>query len=300
MQVTSMTGFASVRGEAQGHEWLWEVRSVNGKTLDLRLRLPEWIDGLEPLVRKAVSAVAARGNISVSLRVKRGDQGQGIRVSEQGLAAAISALKQVETAAMHCGLTLTPLTSSELLNLRGVLETGPTEAEPTDDLRAILHDSLGEALTAFAQMRREEGAQMALVLQGQIAQIADLVEQAASAAQARSAASGQALDAALARVIGASAGAQIDPDRIAQELALLAVKSDITEEIDRLRAHITAAHALLQSAEPMGRKFEFLMQEFLREANTLCSKSGSSALTAIGLDLKHTIDQMREQILNVE
>ena len=101
-----------VRGEAQGHEWLWEVRSVNGKTLDLRLRLPEWIDGLEPLVRKAVSAVAARGNISVSLRVKRGDQGQGIRVSEQGLAAAISALKQVETAAMHSGLTLNPLTSS--------------------------------------------------------------------------------------------------------------------------------------------------------------------------------------------
>jgi len=189
MQVISMTGFASVRGEAQGHEWLWEVRSVNGKTLDLRLRLPEWIDGLEPLVRKAVSAVAARGNISVSLRMKRGDQGQGIRVSEQGLAAAISALKQVETAALHNGLTLTPLTSSELLNLRGVLETGPTEAEPTDDLRAILHDSLGEALTAFAQMRREEGAQLALVLQGQIAQIADLVEQAASAAQARSAAS---------------------------------------------------------------------------------------------------------------
>ena len=110
----------------------------------------------------------------------------------------------------------------------------------------------------------------------------------------------QALDAALARVIGASAGAQIDPDRIAQELALLAVKSDITEEIDRLRAHITAAHALLHSAEPMGRKFEFLMQEFLREANTLCSKSGSSALTAIGLDLKHKIDQMREHILNLE
>ena len=294
----SMTGFASVRGADLGHEWLWDIRSVNGKTLDLRLRLPDWIEGLEPLVRKEISGAIARGNIALSLKVSRVDQGQGLRVSAAGLSAALEAITTVEKEALERGIPLAPLTSADVLTLRGVAEMGPSDFEKTAQLRSKLVESLPQLLAEFTKMRADEGQSLAKIIAGQIDRIAALVDQAQREADGRRAQSDQALKAALARVMEGAIGA--DPDRIALELALLAVKADITEEIDRLGAHIVAARALLAAQEPVGRKFEFLTQEFVREANTLCSKSGSTALTAIGLDLKHTIDQMREQILNVE
>jgi uncharacterized protein (TIGR00255 family) len=298
MRVNSMTGFATMSGAGLGHEWHWDIRSVNGKTLDLRLRLPDWIESLEPIVRKEISAVCARGNLSVSLKVSRLDQGQGISVSDSGLAAALSAIAAVETAALERSIPLAPLTSAEVLNLRGVAEMGQSEFSQTAELRKVVLEPLPQLLIEFPNARRDEGQLLASLIAGQIDKIEQLVEVAREAAVMRRSESDRAFKAALARVMHGAIGA--DPDRVAQELAILAVKADITEEIDRLGAHIIAARALLHSADPIGRKFEFLSQEFVREANTLCSKSGSSALTAIGLDLKHTIDQMREQIMNVE
>lgn len=292
-----MTGFSARQGEAAGQRWNWEIRSVNGKGFDLRLRLPE-IEGLEPAVRAAVAHVASRGNVSVSLRLAPSDGGGGLAVSGPGLAAALAALSEVETAARGHGLALHPTSATAILALPGVVATAPPEPTETDFLRGKLLSDLEVLLHDFATMRDREGAEIGRVILAQVARIAALTDSAAAAAEARRPETEAALQAALARVQTGAPGA--DPQRVAQELALIAVKADVTEEIDRLRAHVTAARALLASPGPVGRKLDFLTQEFVREANTLCSKSGSAALTAIGLDLKHAIDQMREQVQNVE
>lgn len=292
-----MTGFSARQGEAAGQRWNWEIRSVNGKGFDLRLRLPE-IEGLEPAVRAAVAHVASRGNVSVSLRLAPTDGGGGLAVSGPGLAAALAALSEVETAARGHGLALHPTSATAILALPGVVATAPPEPSETDFLRGKLLSDLEVLLHDFATMRDQEGAEIGRVILAQVARIAALTDSAAAAAEARRPETEAALQAALARVQAGAPGA--DPQRVAQELALIAVKADVTEEIDRLRAHVTAARALLASPGPVGRKLDFLTQEFVREANTLCSKSGSAALTAIGLDLKHAIDQMREQVQNVE
>ncbi|MDD8022166.1 MAG: YicC family protein [Paracoccaceae bacterium] len=296
-QVISMTGFAARQGAGLGHEWSWDVRSVNGKGFDLRLRLPE-IEGLEAAVRSAVAKVAARGNITLNLRLSRSEQAEGLRLSEAGLAAVLGAVAQIETAARDRGLALAPSRATDLLTLRGVIEQGPPALDDPAALRAALLTDLDALLTDFTAMRAAEGGEIGAVISAQIDRIAGLTEAARAAAEARRPEVAATLRANLARVMEGAPGA--DPQRIAQELAMLAVKSDVAEEIDRLRAHITAARTLLADPAPVGRKFDFLTQEFVREANTLCSKSGSERLTAIGLDLKHVIDQIREQIQNVE
>lgn len=293
----SMTGFAARSGAGLGHDWGWEIRAVNGKGLDLRLRLPE-LEGLEAAVRAALSARLARGNVQVNLRLQRSEGGEGLRLSHPALRAAVAAVIEVEEAARDRGLVLAPSRAADLLGLRGVIEQGGAEPEDPAALRTALLADLGKLIDDFVVMRAAEGAQIGAVIAAQIARIAELTESAAVQAEARRPDTQAALQAALARVMEGAPGA--DPQRVAQELALLAVKADVTEEIDRLRAHIAAARALLVEPGPVGRKFDFLTQEFVREANTLCSKSGSTALTALGLDLKHVIDQMREQIQNVE
>lgn len=293
----SMTGFAARSGRSGTQDWQWDIRSVNGKGLDLRLRLPE-IEGLEVAVRAAVGRVAARGNLSLTLRLSRSDSPDALRLSPEGLRAALSAIAATEAAARARGVALDPPRATDILSLRGVIEQGPPPATDMAPLRAVLLDDLDALLDDFAAMRRAEGVHLGRILAGQIDRIEALVAQATAAAEARRPEVQAALSAALVRVSEAAPGA--DPARIAQELALLAVKADVTEELDRLRAHVAAARALLAEAGPVGRKFDFLTQEFVREANTLCSKSGSAALTAIGLDLKQAIDQMREQVQNVE
>lgn len=293
-----MTGFASRRGAGLGHVWAWEIRSVNGKGLDLRLRLPEGIEGLEAGVRAAVGRVAQRGNVSVSLRLDREGGAEEMRVAPQGLGAALAALAEVTAAAREAGVPLAPMTAAQILTLRGVTETAARGgAEETGALLAALLADFELLLTDFTAMRQAEGQALGAVLAAQLDRIEGLTTEAAAAAEARRPAAAAALAEALSRVMGA---VEADPARVAQELALIAVKSDVTEELDRLGAHLSAARALLAAPDPVGRKFEFLVQEFLREANTLCSKSGAAALTRIGLDLKHAIDQMREQIQNVE
>lgn len=302
--ILSMTGFAAQRGqtgsaaEGGGWSWAWDLRSVNGKGLDLRLRVPDWVEGLEPALRAELGRAIARGNVSLSLKIAR-DSGPeaGLRVNKAALGAVLRALSDVEAEAMAAGVTLRQAGQAEILGFRGVLETASAD-EDTAGLRAALLADLPALLGAFNASRSAEGAALGQVIADQIDRIEVLTQEASEVALARRDGAAQSLREAVARVMGAADG--IDPTRLAQELALIAVKSDVTEELDRLRAHVAAARLLLTETGPVGRRFDFLMQEFMREANTLCSKAQSQDLTRVGLDLKTVIDQMREQVQNVE
>lgn len=299
--LNSMTGFASARGEGAGHSWIWDLRSVNGKGLDLRLRVPDWIEGLEAGLRSKLSAALGRGNVSLALRVSSEERAGRMVVNAAALEDALDAMAVVETRAMARGLSLAPARPGDLLAVRGVLETGTTETD-TGALRSALEADFAPLLAAFQAMRASEGAALAALLDSHLNEVARLTEAAAAAAEARKGDMAQTLRDNVARILGTGAGAGegVDATRLAQELALLAVKADVTEEIDRLHTHVRAARALLAVEGPKGRKLDFLTQEFNREANTLCSKAQSSALSAIGLELKAVIDQMREQVQNVE
>ncbi|SDG27432.1 YicC/YloC family endoribonuclease [Alloyangia pacifica] len=293
----SMTGFASRSGETAGLRWGWELRGVNGKGLELRLRLPDWIEGLEPLVRAAAQKALARGNVQISLRVQGGNEDGAAELDEAVLTRILSAMARIEGAAAGQGLVLSPSSAAQIVALRGVLSSNATPADVAP-LRAELMAAFAEALTEFGEMRRHEGAALAEILTAQLNEVEALIAQASEAVEARREEQAERLRGQIARVLEQAQG--VDESRVAQELALIAVKSDVTEEIDRLTAHVGAARELLAAEGAVGRRLDFLMQEFNREANTLCSKSGSAALTQIGLTLKTVIDQMREQVQNVE
>ena len=296
----SMTGFAARKGQGAGHSWTWDLRSVNGKGLDLRLRLPDWIDGLELALRGELSKALGRGNVALALKVQRDGMGEGVeglRLNHLALQAALAALREVEDQAMRIGVTLGQATASDVLSLRGVLDASAVEVDTAALCRAIMAD-LPALIADFNAMRAGEGAALNGILSTQIDRIAALVADAKAAAAARAGEAASALRDGVAKILAVTDA--VDAQRLAQELAILAVKSDITEEIDRLTAHVAAARALLADTGQIGRKFDFLVQEFLREANTLCSKAQSIALTRVGLDLKTVIDQMREQVQNVE
>lgn len=297
---TSMTGFAAAKGQGAGYQWTWDIRSVNGKGLDLRLRVPEWVDGLEQAIRADLGKAVGRGNVSLTLRVARegaADGDSGPRVNTAVLASVLQGLAQVEQAAMQAGVTLAQATAADVLVMRGVLDANATE-EDTTPLRTAIMADFPALLAAFNAMRASEGAALNAVISAQLDRIATLTQEAKTQADARRDASAAALRDALAKIIANADG--VDEARLSQELALIAVKNDVTEELDRLAAHVDAARALLAETGAVGRKFDFLMQEFMREANTLCSKAQALALTRIGLDLKTVIDQMREQVQNVE
>jgi uncharacterized protein (TIGR00255 family) len=295
----SMTGFAARRGAGAGNAWVWDLRSVNGKGLDLRLRVPDWIEGLEAAVRAELQKAIPRGNVSLTLKVAA-DEGRddtAFRLNAEVLGAALTALAKVETAAMDAGLTLRQATAADVLTLRGVIDATAQETD-TGPLRTALLADLPGLLADFSAMRGAEGKALAAVLSSQLDRIAGLAVDAQAETATRTATQAETLRDSLARVLAATDA--VDETRLAQELALLAVKTDVTEELDRLTAHVDAARAHVADPAPVGRKLDFLMQEFMREANTLCSKAQSLALTRIGLDLKTVIDQMREQVQNVE
>ncbi|WP_420011361.1 YicC/YloC family endoribonuclease [Tateyamaria sp.] len=293
----SMTGFAAQTGAMDPFRWAWEVRSVNGKGLDLRLRVPDWIDGLEAALRPLVAARVQRGNVTVGLRVNREDAVAKLAVNAIQMKAVVHALLEIEAEAMDQGLSLAPSRASDIAAMRGIMEQSAAQDDPAPLRAAVLAD-VPALLDAFDAMRLAEGAALRDVLRNQLDQIEALTAEAATVAEARKADVAEALKRNLARVLDNTDGA--DPDRVAQELALLAVKADVTEEIDRLTAHVTAARDLIAQGRAIGRKLDFLMQEFNREANTLCSKAQNAELTRIGLALKVLIDQMREQVQNVE
>ena len=295
--IRSMTGFASGKGAFGPHNWSWELRSVNGKGLDMRLRVPDWLTGLEAALRATLSKSVGRGNVTLSLRISREETATELKLNAAAMQAALSALAQTETLAADHGVLLAPSRASDLLGLKGMMEAGTEEDDPAP-LVAQLQTEFGGLLSDFLAMRQTEGQALAEILNGQLDQVARLTDQAAELAEQRRDEMTQSLRDNLARVMDNAQGA--DPDRVAQELALIAVKSDITEEIDRLAAHVKAARALLAEDGPVGRKLDFLTQEFNREANTLCSKSQHAQLTSVGLELKAVIDQMREQVQNIE
>ncbi|MFY0691338.1 MAG: YicC family protein [Paracoccaceae bacterium] len=294
--VQSMTGFASTTGAQGGYSWILEIRGVNAKGLDLRLRLPEQLAALERPMRAALAAKFARGNIGMTLRLEHVEDAGGVVLDDRVLDAYLDAAIRVRFKAREKGLKLAPSKATDFLGLRGVVASGdgaPAEL-PSDQIMA----SFSEAVEAFCAMRRTEGTALAGVLRGHLDEVAELTAQAIVLAEARLGQMSETLTSNLARVMDNVDGA--DPDRVAQELAMLAVKADVTEEVNRLAAHVDAARALLDNDGAIGRKLDFLMQEFNREANTLCSKSGTTDLTRVGLDLKAVIDQMREQVQNVE
>ena len=292
--LASMTGFARAEGVVNGLSWVWELRSVNGRGLDLRVRLPTGWDALEPGLREEAAKVLKRGNISASLNVSRETQAR--------LTLDQAALEQALTLAMdlHRRMPGSPVPRAEaLLALPGVMRQAaydPAEerAAATDEVRA----GFSTALTGLVTSRQQEGARLAEVLTSLLTEITDLRTTAAHEAADQPAMQKARMMENLQSLMRETTS--LPEDRIAQEIALLAAKSDVREELDRLDAHIHAAHALLGEGALVGRRFDFLVQEFNREANTLSSKSASVALTATGLKLKATIDQLREQVQNVE
>jgi uncharacterized protein (TIGR00255 family) len=295
MALQSMTGFATVSGQLDGVGWAWEIRSVNGRGLDVRLRLPEGGEALEPVIRAAVPKRMARGNVSLNLKLSRmGDDGTPV-LNYENLAAVIDAAAQARTIAEASGLEVQPTSVGELLSQKWVWDTGQVVNQGWVE---AAKDQIPEVVEILVNARRAEGLAIFSILSGQVDTAKKLSNDARVSSDVRNARTGGVLREKVLAVLEVTELA--DEDRLAQELALLAVKADVTEELDRLDAHIVAARALLAEKGPIGRKFDFLMQEFNREANTLCSKSNDTDLTAIGLELKVVIDQMREQVQNLE
>jgi uncharacterized protein (TIGR00255 family) len=295
MTLKSMTGFARADGVHGDTSWHWEVRSVNGRTLELRLRLPTGFDALEIKARGLAQEKLARGNCTISLWVKRESGPMEIKLNE---AALRQALIVVEQARETTGLKRARLDT--LLSMRGVVET--VEADDGEEAQAALSHavmaSLADALDQLVGARAAEGERLQKAIEKQLAQIANLVERATAAAARQPQMIAERLREQIARLT--DSGSNLDPDRLHQEALLLAAKADIQEELDRLRAHVSAANELTASDQPVGRKFEFLAQEFNREANTICSKAADVEISRTGLELKTVIDQLREQVQNIE
>lgn len=295
--IRSMTGFASGKGALGPHSWTWELRSVNGKGLDLRLRVPDWLTGLEAALRSQMTKALSRGNVTLSLRLGRDETALDLVLNEAAMGAALVAMGRTQEMAAARGVTLAPSSAADLIAFKGMLEAGSDVDDPAPLVEALTVD-FKDVLAEFVDMRQAEGNALAEILDSQLRLVSELVTQAAELAEQRKDKMADTLRENLARVLDNAQG--VEPDRLAQELALIAVKSDITEEIDRLKAHVDAARSLLSQDVAVGRKLDFLMQEFNREANTLCSKAQSADLTSVGLELKAVIDQMREQVQNVE
>ena len=292
----SMTGFASATGNLDRVEWVWEVRGVNARGLDLRLRLPDGSDALDSPIRKTLQAAIKRGAVTIGLRVNRSDAGLAASLDAESFKPLFSKFRELEMAALDVGLTIAPSSVAQILGLRGLNEA--REDIMSDEVIKAVGAQIKGLVRDFVAAREQEGKAIRDILSAQIDETNTLVRAARETAEARASGAGDRLREKVATLMDAQQ--IVDEARLAQELAQIAVKADVTEELDRLDAHVVAARDLLVQSGPVGRKLDFLMQEFNREANTLCSKSGSTDLTGIGLDLKVLIDQMREQVQNVE
>ncbi|MGB3720438.1 MAG: YicC family protein [Proteobacteria bacterium] len=295
MTLKSMTGFARADGAIGPTRWHWEVRSVNGRGLDLRLKLPSGYESLEPLVREAAAKRLKRGNVAIMLSVKREESIAQVRLNPELLQQVLAAAEQVRAAVGGSNISV-----DGLLSVKGVLDVVEAE-ESEEEVEArtqAMMASLEEALAGIEAMRASEGARLRLVLLDLLHEIERCVE-AAAASPARSPEVIRArLKEQVARLLETSSA--FDETRLHQEAVLLATRADIEEELQRLRAHIAAAREMLDTTEPVGRRLDFLSQEFNREANTLCSKANDREITRLGLELKALIEQMREQIQNIE
>ncbi len=294
-----MTGYARAQGSDDRRRWVWEARSVNGRNLEIRCRVPQGFDRLENPARAAVGGRLKRGNVSLTLTLTSERQGQPLRINRALLADLATLVEEVRRTTGAAAPS-----ADGLLRVRGVIEE-EDEGEETEEAIAALDKALtatlGEVLEALAAARAAEGRALARVIDGHVAEIEGLCKRAADRAQAQIGTVRARFEGQLAELLDRTPA--LSEERFAQEVALLVGKADVREELDRLAAHIAQARTLLADARPdnpVGRKFDFLCQEFNREANTLCSKSADIELTRIGIDLKGAVERMREQVQNVE
>ena len=295
MSLASMTGFARAQGTAGGYGWAWELKSVNSKGLDLRLRLPPGWDVIETAARASAAKTLARGAVTANLDAKREGAAPTVRVNEDVLTAVLGAIHSVGKRIDSDRPTL-----DGILSLKGVIDVVDAEENSDERKKAEVAVAAGfeAALADLVIARRREGDALLQILSGRLDEIARLV----AAAEASPARKPEAIRAKLAEQVAQllDTGAKFDADRLHQEALLLAAKVDVREEIDRLTAHIAAARELLQKGGPAGRRLDFLAQEFNRESNTLCAKSNDVELTNLGLELKSVVEQFREQVQNLE
>ncbi|PCI32781.1 MAG: YicC family protein [Alphaproteobacteria bacterium] len=290
-----MTGFARATGQWEKYNWTWEIKSVNGRNLDVRCRTPSGLDGIEQMARKGMKNAIARGSVNINLQMSRETDSTAFKINQDMLDALVEVATET---AMKNHLPQPGLDA--LLAIKDVIQYVEAE-EDEDSVKArdvVLQTSFDEVLIAFVASRQTEGAAMQDVLNGLLDEIERLVKEADALAQ-------ELPDLIKQRYMDKVAALlddknTIDPERLAQEVVLLATKADIKEEIDRLYAHIAAARSHMTATGQIGRKLDFLTQEFNREANTLCSKAADIRLTDVGLSLKTTIDQFREQVQNIE
>jgi uncharacterized protein (TIGR00255 family) len=292
----SMTAYASRTGQSDTASWHWDMRSVNGRGLDIRTRLPDGMDKLDQTLRTALGKALNRGTITVTLRITQIDKFAALNIDEAQLDRVLQALDLVQERAFAAGVTLGQPTTADVLSARGVL--GQTVSVTSDPgLSAALTTDIGPLLVDFTAMRAREGGALQQIIADQLDRIRALIDQAAELAEARKPKVRAALRDAYAKIMEVTAA---DDARLVQELAVMAVKQDVTEELDRLKAHVGAAWDIVEDDGPAGRRLDFLAQEFNREVNTLCAKSQDTDLMQVGLALKLVVDQMREQIQNVE
>jgi uncharacterized protein (TIGR00255 family) len=294
MTLASMTGFARATGSAGPWRLAWELKAVNAKGLDARLRLMPPFDAIEPDARAKIGKKLNRGTVQAAFTAQRETITPEIRINQDLLSKLLAAVAKIPLPDM-----ITPATLDGLLSVRGVVEI----MDAAEDEAAILHaraaalDLLDEALDALVTMRQSEGAALAAILSARLEKIAALTH-AADMCPARKP---EAIRARLAQSLAILAGnPNFDQNRLHQEALMLAAKADIREELDRLTAHAAAARDLLAAGGAVGRRLDFLAQELSREANTLCAKSNDASLTALGLELRVEIEQFREQVQNIE
>ena len=293
--LSSMTGFSRVGGQDTRYEWVWELRCVNGRGLDIRCRTPVGFDMLEAVARAAASERFSRGNLTMTLQVNRVEAGSSITVNRRLLERLLDVAREYEGAP-----GVLPPRLDGLLSIRGVIE--PVEEAAADEEQSVriaaMVKTLGTALDELQASRLAEGSKLTEVLRHHVAEIEELSANAAECVAALPKALSARLNEQLSEILDARPG--LPEDRLAQELAALLVKSDVKEEMDRLAAHVEAINELLGEGGSVGRRLDFLAQELNREANTLCAKAADVSLARVGLDLKAVIDRFREQVQNIE
>ncbi len=295
MSIASMTGFAREAGVTGAYQWAWELKTVNGRGLEVRVRTPSGLDTLGEEARGQILKALTRGQGQLNLTLSKASSAPKLRVNQDVLQSLLSAIG---------GLSLPdnvkPASLDGLLSVRGVVEMDDDAADPAQDeeLVSALKAGIGALIEALKAARLKEGQALSAVLGQQLDLIARLVDEAEAAPARQPEAIRARLEAQIAELFEGKHA--LDPARLHQEAVLIAARADIREELDRLRAHVDAARGLLQEGGPVGRRLDFLAQEFGREANTLCAKANDVSLSRIGLELKAVIEQFREQVQNVE
>jgi uncharacterized protein (TIGR00255 family) len=295
MVLSSMTGFARGHGVSGPFSWAWEIKSVNGKGLDLRLRLPAGWDAIEAPVRARTAEALSRGSVQANLTVERSGAQPVVRVNAAVLDALLTTIRQIAPK-----IDAAPPSLDGLLALKGVIEISESEESEGErrGAESAVIDGFAGVIAALGEMRRHEGEALGRVLAARLSEIAALAERAEQAPGRRP----EAIRARLAEQVAVllEQSERFDPDRLHQEAIMIASKADVREELDRLAAHVAQAQHLIAQGGPIGRRLDFLAQELNREANTLCAKANDVDLTNIGLELKAAVEQFREQVQNVE